>query len=556
MNKNLVLIITIVLLSYCQVIRGQNLAFFQTKFNNGKNSYKAADYAASMQLFLEASTDNIQNPYSKTACFYYALSAFKANKFLEAKAMLFQIQLKYDDWKKDEINYLLGNVYFELKEFDKALAALNKIEDTSVKNDARAMKIFYFNKFKDPTFLKPIYLRNPKEIEVAQILKLKLEDSKLETDKKIISAINELLYSTPSTNDTTITKKDTYKIAVLLPFQLWAISVNNENTDNRFVYDFMQGMKIALDSLDSTQSKIELYLYDCDKDTNKLLRILNLPEMTGMDVIIGPIYQNLTTASLGYANAHKIPTINPFSIVNRMLNPNNYYYFFKPSIETQAKKAANYMALNVTPSKAIILYSKNLRDSLSAKMCKSTLEANRIKVTKFKTVDKNSSIHLHKFFDKSTIDSIGAIFVFNSDQLVATNLITTLAQFNSQVPLFVPSEWMNFESFTYDQYQKHNIHFILPTLNAKNDSIRSEFDSKYLLKFNIVPNEYVYLGYDLMRWLSLNLLENGALDATQISSLGYQAGKFTSGYDFRNNMDNQVVPIVKFEDFLLKEVNR
>lgn len=555
-NNYLFLILAFFLILHQQVYC-QNLAYFQAQFNKGKDKFKAADYTSCMDLFLAASVDNIENPYAKTSCFYFAISAFKTNKLSESKSMLHQIQLKYDDWNKDEVNYLLGNIYFEQKEFDKALATLNKIEDLKLRADIRAMKIFYFSKFKDPAFLKPIYLRNPKEIEVAEILKFKLKDSNIEADKKIVADIVKLVTNSIQVpKDTSFIKKAKYKVAILLPFKLLSISVRNDNSDNRFVYDFMQGIRIALDSLDSARNVIDLYLYDCDKDTNKLLKVLNLPELAGMDVIIGPIYQNLSTASSSFALAQGIPTINPFSVVSRVLKPNNFYFFFKPSIESQAKVAASYMVSNLKPLKAMIFYGKNARDSISANICKSTLETGSVKVVSFKTVDRNSSIGIGRFLERKIIDSLGAIFVFSGEQLVATNLVTSLAQVNSQVPLFVPSDWMNFESFTYDQYQKHNIHFILPTLETQNDTIKAYFKTTYLEKYNIVPNEYVYLGVDLMQWVGRNLLERGKIDYDFVAKSGYQSGVLTTGIDFSNSMDNQVVPIVKFEDFILKRMNR
>ena len=59
---------------------------------------------------------------------------------------------------------------------------------------------------------------------------------------------------------------------------------------NKFIMDLYNGMRIAINHLDSLGVNIKLYPYDTKRDPNVVKDILKSSSFNKMDLIIGPLY--------------------------------------------------------------------------------------------------------------------------------------------------------------------------------------------------------------------------------------------------------------------------
>lgn len=117
----------------------------------------------------------------------------------------------------------------------------------------------------------------------------------------------------------------TIKAAVLLPFQ----------EDKRMV-EYYEGFLMAIDSLKRTGTSVDLYVYDCGKETSSLNVILAKEEMKRMDVIFGPMHQQQIKPLSAFAQKNNIRLVIPFSsrgqevfknpLVYQINTPQSYLY--------------------------------------------------------------------------------------------------------------------------------------------------------------------------------------------------------------------------------------
>jgi len=105
----------------------QSLRELQDEYLIGKQLLKAEKYKPAMALFDFLTRDVEDNPFVPYAHYFYALSAFKLQKYDTARQKLTMLIKKYPRWNKiGEAHYLLANVFLETKQYEKALKFINK----------------------------------------------------------------------------------------------------------------------------------------------------------------------------------------------------------------------------------------------------------------------------------------------------------------------------------------------------------------------------------------------------------------------------------------------
>lgn len=105
----------------------------------------------------------------------------------------------------------------------------------------------------------------------------------------------------------------TIKIAIMLPF----------SKDSRMT-EYYEGFLIAVDSLKHCGVSMDIYAYDTKGDINTLLN--EKKELSGMNVIIGPLYKNQIKPLAIFAKNHKIRLVIPFTSKSDEILENPYVY--------------------------------------------------------------------------------------------------------------------------------------------------------------------------------------------------------------------------------------
>ncbi len=129
-------------------------------------------------------------------------------------------------------------------------------------------------------------------------------------------------YAIPPTNNELFTKSkvspreiQTIKAALILPFQ----------EDKRMV-EYYEGFLMAVDSLKRLGTSVDLYVYDSGKEATSLNVLLKKEEMKTMNVIFGPMHQELIKPLAKFAEQNNSRLVIPFSSKGKEVfnNPSIY----------------------------------------------------------------------------------------------------------------------------------------------------------------------------------------------------------------------------------------
>ena len=107
--------------------------------------------------------------------------------------------------------------------------------------------------------------------------------------------------------------------------------------------DFYQGALLALDSLRNKGISINLNVYDTERSPEILEEILEMEEVSELDLIIGPVNELNLIRLAEYGRDKNIPVVSPFTPCNELLRYNPFLIQLFPSREVEFKKWADYL---------------------------------------------------------------------------------------------------------------------------------------------------------------------------------------------------------------------
>jgi len=191
------------------------------------------------------------------------------------------------------------------------------------------------------------------KIKPGDVLKIPLRKERLEMvevrsvpEKNLPKVDSSLLYP----------KKNSYKVAILLPFNLDK-GVNDPYAG--ISADFYMGVKLALDSLETMGLKAEVFVHDTKADTLALKKILSKPELSSMDLIIGPLLTDGSDIIARWAKEKNIRVVCPVASNTTMLKGNPFVYHAVPSDATLMQGLARYTLEECSRDQIILIKPTN-----------------------------------------------------------------------------------------------------------------------------------------------------------------------------------------------------
>ncbi len=165
----------------------------------------------------------------------------------------------------------------------------------------------------------------------------------------------------------------TYNVALMLPFYL-------EEADSLIIEEpfeiddilsaksfnfiqFYEGFMLAVDSLKESGLKLRLFVYDVDQNITKTIKVLQQPELSTMDLIIGPLYSKSFALASNFAKIFNINIVNPLSSRNEILYNNPHVYKVNPSLNAQVEQVAEFIKEYYPDAKIIFARHNKYRGS-------------------------------------------------------------------------------------------------------------------------------------------------------------------------------------------------
>ncbi|MCC5946268.1 MAG: ABC transporter substrate-binding protein [Bernardetiaceae bacterium] len=572
----------LMLLFFCvqNATQAQKPEDFDKQFKAAKALLDAGNFEKAQMAFSPIARKHEANAYTTYAHYFQALAAYKAGNKNFAQSVLNRLIDDYSGWENiEEAYYLRAAIELEQKRLESAMKDLKQIKNPKILKASENLKWKYLPEF-STEILKKTYKAAPKDKVLAQVLALRLEGSTNPEEQKIREQILEKfpdknLASTSNLSKTQnpqlLKKKETYAVALILPFMDGEQGYSLR--DMQFIWDLYAGIKVAQETLEAEDKKIKLLVYDSKRSPSTIRRILEHEDFKNVDLIIGGIYPEELTPLANYAEKQHIPLLNPLTSNPDFIANSKQTYLLHPSLRTQAKQIAAYTYSQMKRPKSYIIYGDSKRDSVFAHLYQQELRLKGSREVEIKQIvsDRNTFRNVQNFLSKVApkasrsvsqtekneliqSDTTAHVVAFTSDQALAASIVSVITSSQSDIPLFVEKEWLNFSQISYDIFEKKEIYILYPDYFVQNEH-NEEFTKKFIEKMQIMPSDFAYIGYEALHFFGNMLVAYGENFTTYMREKVAQEGAFTPLLDYNNAFDNQFVPIFRIQKGQLKIIN-
>ncbi|GAA3930297.1 ABC transporter substrate-binding protein [Hymenobacter algoricola] len=531
-----------------------------TRYQNGKTLIGQTRYELAMQELEPIAQPKARFARAPEAAYLYSIAATRAKKWAEAEQMLNLLRTEYATWPGlADAFFLQAQVSFELSEPENALQMLSQLPAGQLMTERENMKAQYAPRIKDKLVFQKLLQTYPQDAALGRAYADKLatggwytEADKVTLDQLITQLSLDRSRYTPRPRPA---KKSSYNVAVLLPFEFNDPSWEKIRK-NQFVTDLYAGLRLAQDSLQREGRPVQLFSYDTGADTLQLKQVLALPELAGMDLIIGPVYKSGSKLLARYAQQHQIICVNPLSQDGDLVLDNGWHYLFEPSSATQARQAAQLAFSQFTARTAVVLYEDTKDEAAFAQAYKTAYETLGGKVLALRRINSDVDESLAAGFAGLDLKSVGHLVVASDARKIGPYTLGVLQAQGVRVPLLTYASWLDNARLSLGQLDARDVYFIQPKYLDKTLPGVRRFRQLYLQRQNLPPSVFAFTGFELLYYFGSQLHQHGPAFQQNLAASGAVSGSVFQGVGYPGGAhDNQYVPFTKLERLEVEVLN-
>lgn len=378
------------------------------------------------------------------------------------------------------------------------------------------------------------------------------------------SRVNEPLFDSAAV-------KPSYQVALLLPFYLEEFKQASDTTSFRgklltkelyvkakYGIEFYQGFKLAVDSLVSQGLSLTLKVYDTANDSAKAAKLIADSLLNGLDLIIGPLYLDNFLMIADFAKKNEISIVSPVKLSNKILLGNNYVSKVVTSDPVLHRFLGNYMFHSLRDSNLIMVYPDHFEDRKRAELIKKEYyaasetftDSAQIKPLVEMLFDVKDFAALKMKFDSSKTN---VLVVPAKDQAFVTQLLTMLnMQEDFSFQVYGLPEWEGYDNIEVDYLHKLDVHLLLSEFLDYNQPAIQQFENDFLKRYQLIPEKFSYLGFDV-GYYYLSLLNNYGANF-EVMYMGVEAELLSRKFEFfktgiESGYENHSAYIVRYRNF-------
>lgn len=350
-----------------------------------------------------------------------------------------------------------------------------------------------------------------------------------------------------------ITHTEEFKVALMVPMSLENLDTLYQekdlypekvfNSPSLRYLQFVEGFKVAADSLAQLGMNLKLYIYDVDANITKTVKLLQKEELKEMNLIVGPFYSRSFSQVSNFAKFYNIPVINPLTNRSEVL-VNSDVFKVKPGIDFQGdvvvdvlrkqypnsniilinnpketnfpeyrdlkSKIFEYVPSKVSLQKADMLQSlkgNGLYNEASVLSDGHRIEVDRLKADPHAFIEMDNKVHQVEY-GKHLIDVVKAnlskvrpnvIIVATKNKVTAVEVLDQLNQVDDEYPLNVIGIplWASYDKLNLEYLINLNTTIISEDYIDYSKQAVKSFVYKFRDEYQTEPNKFAFEGYDI-----------------------------------------------------------
>lgn len=546
-------------------------------FQDGLTLYEQGDYERALRV--------LENSSEPEALLFAGKSHFALSNYLMALSYL----NKVDNTAPLDINhdarYTAALAYFQLDNFSETLDLLKELgfSNPSTTPSSRAAIVLYdqilgyltpkqrFDVFRhvDNDEIRMDLLESSigsvkytTAVTLVDLFKRSVSDYNINRLNAIETQLSDSVsYSESYRQNQYLTspKGLAYNIGVALP------EFDFESSEYEIAQHIYLGIQLAVEEFNSSNPDQKAFIYykktNGDDDAETI--ISDLVWNKDVDMIIGPLFSQVAKEFSGLAEDYQIPMLLPLANADSLDLYNDYVFQMNPTFASQGKKMARHAFSLGYDTLGVIAEAR----SLGAPAARSFLhEFERLGgFIEYYFEEKLDDIGYDitdytKFFTTDTLDSVAMVqgvyapFTGTIAPTLIESMLTDLEAMRSTVDIFGSEEWAGVD-LDSRRLNQTNLSYTESFSVDTSTTEASEFTSAFRLRFETIPNQFAYIGYDAAEIVlqTLQRVKNPAYFRDALKNVNNFRG-LSMDVSFQKTHVNQDVVIQRLQRYTEEEI--
>ena len=314
-----------------------------------------------------------------------------------------------------------------------------------------------------------------------------------------------------------VEKKNTYKIALALPFSVGAVEGGNADSKvATWALNFYAGMKLAGSLLEEEGISIDVQALDTRADGQAMASLLEQEAMQGADVIIGPYRRENIRMAADFAEKSKKVLVSPYSAVSGLVEKNPGFVQVSPSLESHCRAQLQHALREFAPEEILLISRENPAEKTCVDFLqKANLDfAGNPQAQPLRTLNVTNPSYAGISVAPALKgrEQLAIIVPSWADQNFVFFLLRRIAEAkteNQRIAIYGMPQWMEYENFEYEYFERLHVRVSSHAFLDPLDEGAKAFRKAYFDAYGTVPNMAAFQGYDLFLYLGRMLFEYG-----------------------------------------------
>jgi LysM repeat protein/ABC-type branched-subunit amino acid transport system substrate-binding protein len=381
------------------------------------------------------------------------------------------------------------------------------------------------------------------------------------------SAIEPPKYTLPIWDNEPI--KGRYNITMLLPLYLQygdTLDAKGKQAILRNLgLQFYRGAMLAIDSLKKYGLNADVNVLDVNDTKGSVDRALSTNSVKDSHLIIGPFQRSTLTELAAYSSRKGIHMVCPVPQQNKVLLNSPNLSKVQASDITLMTALASKVAEEYHMHNVVLISGMDTRDARINTTFRNTYnsEIRKYPLASFSQLREvnSSSKTVGNVVGSLSLTMKNVLIMPSSDQVLIQDLLTKLNLLDREkyeIVLIGTEDWLSME-FINAEY-KSNLHITVPSSGFSDYNRQSvkQFVAAYRKAYNEEPPEYAFIGYDVMLYYGLGLLDFGIGFPNHFDQIN-QKGLLYLGFDFEktgleSGYENNFAYLLQHEGYELEIV--
>lgn len=330
-----------------------------------------------------------------------------------------------------------------------------------------------------------------------------------------------------------------YKIAVFAPLYLDSVFTENKLRNDKAIpkfvlpaLEFVQGARIALDSLALGNERVEAFIYDTKSYTEPLTRVIENRRLDSINLIIGAVKDMEFRQLADFALRKKIPFISATFPNDGGITKNPFLVIMNSTLKVHCEGIYSYILQNHGTDKIYLVKKPGAQEDKIATYFKTLNEQEGRPLLDIQTLTFDS---ISPWALKRRLDSNrNSVIIGGSlNEAFAKNLTDVCYETKNSYPLTLVGmpNWDGFKFFAKaEAYKDFPVYFTTPYYNPRTNALSNMLTDEYGRRYKGRPGDMVCKGFESVYYFT-ELLTRYPEDA--MLHLNDNSLKVFNEYNFR-----------------------